>query len=87
MNNFLKDEGRPEGFPHSTAIPENHLEQILSSFVYVYSLKSKFKRRLTLLKVAPYFGLPRAEFRKLFELYCLERNELQGLSSEEGGEL
>lgn len=52
-----------------------HLTQIESVFEHVSQIRSQWKRRLTLDSIAPFFGFPRASFRKAFEEWTVEKHE------------
>lgn len=47
-------------------------EQLLRAFAHIQTFKSKLQQRFVLDKSAVFFGLPKAEFRALFELYLVE---------------
>jgi hypothetical protein len=48
-------------------------EQLTQSFEAIATITSPTRKRFSLNKTAPYYGLPRAEFRKLFEVWLLEQ--------------
>jgi hypothetical protein len=52
---------------------EADFERLTQSFEAIATIPSPTRKRFTLDKVAPYHGLPRAEFRKLFEVWQLEK--------------
>lgn len=53
-------------------------ERLIQSFRAIATIPNPIERRFRLNRVAPYHGLPRAEFRKLFELWQLEQFQTQG---------
>lgn len=53
-------------------------ERLIQSFRAIATIKGQTERRFRLNRVATYHGLPRAEFRKLFELWQLEQAQQMG---------
>ena len=52
--------------------PEPEFDQMLRAFGHIHKSRSALKRRWRLNKICGYFGLPRAEFRKLYEIWVSE---------------
>jgi hypothetical protein len=57
---------------------EADFERLTQSFEAIATIPSPTRKRFSLNKIAPYHGLPRAEFRKLFEVWQLEKAGGQG---------
>jgi hypothetical protein len=73
--------------PNSSHYPlpdnlERHLDyqRLEKAFQHVHTIKSTWKRRAALCWIAPYVGIPRAEFRKLFELWSIEQLSDSGIA-------
>ena len=47
--------------------------QLCQAFEAIAEDESPCRRRFRLVKLAPLYSIPRAEFRKLFELWSVER--------------
>jgi hypothetical protein len=57
---------------HSPQNFDRDFDQLCRSFEAIAQQQSTLRRRFELCKVAPFFGIPRSEFRRLFEIWLLE---------------
>lgn len=58
---------------HHSNFPESDFYQLIGAFEAISKEPSQFRRRFWLVSIAGYFGIPKAEFRKLFEIWLLEQ--------------
>lgn len=59
------------------SFPSSEFDQLVKTFESIAAERSAFKRRFWLVSIASRFGLPKSEFRKLFDLWLLERSEVK----------
>lgn len=57
------------------SFPQSNFVQLIDAFEAIAKEPSQFRQRFWLVSIAGYFGIPRAEFRRLFELWLAERGE------------
>jgi hypothetical protein len=56
---------------HSKTPPNPEFQRLIATFQSLAAISDPIERRFELNRTAPDHGLPRAEFRRLFELWVL----------------
>lgn len=69
------------------SFPESDFLKLISSFESISKCKSPLRREFWLNKIAPFHGMSKAETRRLYALWQLERDgKLRSMASEENGD-
>lgn len=54
---------------------DSDFNRLIAAFRAIAKIDSPLRKRFTLIKISSYFGVPRSEFRKLYQLWLDECTE------------